>query len=350
MKIGIITFHWATNYGAILQAYSLQEYLKEQGHEVEIINYKPRHFDFGWKYLRRPWLLKGLRKDLVARKKERQLIPFRKENLITTKCRFFSIEDLNRTTMSYDAVISGSDQVMNPSYTLSGENHPTSAYYLTFAYKSKRIGYAVSFGCTTYPEKALKYAKKWINSFDAIGVREQTGNDVLEQMDYRGRLQLVPDPTILYGRKLFDRINVSSIEKKDYLCVYMLRETGSIVTENAIYIDELNNPVPMEEWLGLIINSSGLITNSYHGMIMAILNHVSFVAVTSNSSGGGMNDRFTTLLSRLGLQDRLIDSLDNHFNEVLSKPISWDEVERKLECFRDEGALFLKKELNKQSK
>lgn len=29
-KIGILTFHWSTNYGAILQAYCLQEYLREQ--------------------------------------------------------------------------------------------------------------------------------------------------------------------------------------------------------------------------------------------------------------------------------------------------------------------------------
>lgn len=68
MKIGILTFHWATNYGAVLQCYALQEYLREQGHDVEIINYKPWHFDFWAKYVRRPWLLKDLRKDLIARK------------------------------------------------------------------------------------------------------------------------------------------------------------------------------------------------------------------------------------------------------------------------------------------
>lgn len=38
MKIGVITFHSAHNYGAVLQAWSLQEYLRQQGHEVEIVN------------------------------------------------------------------------------------------------------------------------------------------------------------------------------------------------------------------------------------------------------------------------------------------------------------------------
>ena len=41
MKIGIITFHWGTNYGAVLQAFALQQYLERCGYEVEIINYVP---------------------------------------------------------------------------------------------------------------------------------------------------------------------------------------------------------------------------------------------------------------------------------------------------------------------
>jgi hypothetical protein len=38
MKIGILTFHCAHNYGAVLQAYATQEYLKSLGHEAFIIN------------------------------------------------------------------------------------------------------------------------------------------------------------------------------------------------------------------------------------------------------------------------------------------------------------------------
>ena len=41
MKIGILTFHCAHNYGAVLQAYAIQEQLKLMGFDVEIINYRP---------------------------------------------------------------------------------------------------------------------------------------------------------------------------------------------------------------------------------------------------------------------------------------------------------------------
>ena len=43
MKIGIITFQCAHNYGAVLQAYALKEYLKTLGYSVNIINYRPRY-------------------------------------------------------------------------------------------------------------------------------------------------------------------------------------------------------------------------------------------------------------------------------------------------------------------
>ena len=43
MKIGIITFHFVTNQGAVLQCYALQTYLEKLGHTVSIINYQPAY-------------------------------------------------------------------------------------------------------------------------------------------------------------------------------------------------------------------------------------------------------------------------------------------------------------------
>ena len=43
MKIGILTFHAAHNYGAVLQCYALKEYLQSLGHEVTIIDYRQEY-------------------------------------------------------------------------------------------------------------------------------------------------------------------------------------------------------------------------------------------------------------------------------------------------------------------
>ena len=43
MKVGILTFHAAHNFGAMLQAYALQEQIRINGHEPWIINYVPEY-------------------------------------------------------------------------------------------------------------------------------------------------------------------------------------------------------------------------------------------------------------------------------------------------------------------
>lgn len=342
MKIGILTFHWATNYGAVLQTYALQSVLKSMGHEVEVINYKPKRFDFSWrKYLLYPFSIKYLKRDLIQNKKENLLAQFRNRYLNLTK-RYFSYKDLDKISSDYDVVISGSDQILNPSFTMYGEGCPTPTYYLSFANaRTIRIGYAVSFGCTQYPENAFSSAKQWIKNFDKLGVRENTGKDILASFCYKGDVTVVPDPTILNGKRLFDDIDIVKPIEKDYLCVYVLRKNIEIeINTNIFYIDDTNHPVSMEEWLGYIFYSKGLITNSYHGMIMAILFHVPFVVLLERELGVGMNDRFTTLLTRLGLIDRIVSS-EGKINTILSNEINWKNVDYKMAEYKNIGESFL---------
>ena len=40
VKIGILTWHYYSNYGSALQAFALQSLLKQQGYNVDIINYR----------------------------------------------------------------------------------------------------------------------------------------------------------------------------------------------------------------------------------------------------------------------------------------------------------------------
>lgn len=342
MKIGILTFHWATNYGAILQAYCLQEWLRECGHEVKILNYKPHQFDFSW-----AGVLFNLRKlrrlpTLLAEKnKEALLVPFRDKHLKMTQ-RFYKTAEMAAHVGDFDMLISGSDQVLNAYFTTHGEDEtPSAAYYLSFAEgEAKRIGYAISFGCETYPDYARPLAAKQINCFDAVAVRERTGLSVLDELEYKGKKCIVPDPTILYGKKLFERLNVTiPTEKQDYTCVYMLRREIKIAGK-VKYMDERHTPLAMEGWLSNIANAGQIITNSYHGMIMAILSHVPFVALLEKGLEGGMNDRFATLLERLGLEDRMVNQV-GEVERVLALPIDFDKVDKAIEDYRKLGVVFL---------
>ena len=96
----------------------------------------------------------------------------------------------------------------------------------------------------------------------------------------------------------------------------------------------------MEGWLSNIANAGQIITNSYHGMIMAILSHVPFVALLEKGLEGGMNDRFATLLERLGLEDRMVNQV-GEVERVLALPIDFDKVDKAIEDYRKLGVVFL---------
>ena len=51
-QAGILTFHNAYNYGAVLQAYALQSFLEFQGHNVEIIDYRNESVECSYKLCR----------------------------------------------------------------------------------------------------------------------------------------------------------------------------------------------------------------------------------------------------------------------------------------------------------
>jgi hypothetical protein len=343
MKIGILTFHWATNYGAILQAYALQEHLKHLGHDVFIIDYKPSIYDFTWKsILRYPGNLLHLKKCIGRILKEKKLNEFRRRYLQLTE-RYCRQEDLGRIVKDFDVLVSGSDQVLNPYFTLQGEGCPTSVYYLDFPDAGCiKLGYALSFGCVRYPDDAAAYARGFIRGFDRLSVREDSGTDIVSRLGFPDKVVTVPDPTILEGRRLFGGFDIDGKnDGRPYVCVYMLRRALPYPVDNAVYIDEEHKAYTMEEWLAWIRDSDMLVTNSYHGMIMAILFHVPFVVELEAGEGAGMNDRFLTLLRRLGMEHR-IDRGDNFFHLMETRDIDWEDVDVKLDEYRKEGECFLK--------
>jgi hypothetical protein len=343
MKIGILTFHWGTNYGAILQAYCLQEYLAEQGHNVEIINYKPSSYDFSWlRIARHPSLWKTIRRQLVNREKEALLVQFREKYLNCTK-RYYSASELTSNLGEYNVIISGSDQVLNPGFTLHGDNgSPSFVYWLKIdSGKSLHVGYAVSFGCEKYPENAMNIAKQWVNCFDIIGTREHTGLQILDQLGYKGSKGLIPDPTILIGARLFNKLGLDYAERCDYICVYMLRHEIQIKGE-VRYIDDRHKPLTMEQWLKTIVSARGVITNSYHGMIVAMFAHVPFAVLLETKDSYDMNDRFFTLLGQLSCKDRVAYTVTEALS-ILQEPIDFVKLDTAISEYGKTGADFLEK-------
>ena len=343
MKIGILTFHWATNYGAVLQCYALQEYLKSLGHDVEIINYKPHLFDDNvFTFLRfRKFLHIG---DYLNNcKKEAALNDFRSSHLHQTE-RIYACKDMAYIANRYDAIVSGSDQVVNPSFLLNGEGKgivsPT--YFLGFPFDGKRIGYALSFGCVTYPENARKIASNYLKDFDIVSVRENTGIEIAKSMGRNDAL-VVPDPTILqlpdFYHNIADKCTIQ--ESRPYIYSYFIRHLAdrklsikSLFEKELIIWNNEEGDYTMQGWLGKIKNAAFVVTDSFHCVVMCLKFHKPFVVVTEQKGNVGMNDRLYTLLERVGLSDNIVykgqlKDIDA-FSEV---SVNWSQADRILSEF-----------------
>lgn len=347
MKIGILTFHWANNYGAVLQAYALQNFLECMGHQVDMINYCPEGYSYDFFDLLIPRNVHKL--SILSREfiRTRKIDRFRKKYLKLTR-RISKSSDLE-SLEGYDVFISGSDQVLNPFFTTKGEGIPTPAYYLATVKAPLKIGYAISFGCNEYPTDALNYALKWIQCFNKIAVRENSGLEILRSLKFKNLKSsiVVPDPVVLNYKHLVSHFNLLQ-QKSDYSLFYLLHnkkyhKISNNLKNDSIPVKAIKGTESIEDWLDCISKANFVLTNSYHGTIVSILSHSEFAVIIENDVTSSMNDRFSTLLSRLNLLDRIIVGDDTErVNNLKTKPISWEEVDSNIRLYSGIGENFLK--------
>ncbi len=341
-KIATITFHWATNYGAVLQAYALQKHLEKSGYDAEIIDYVPTRIDAIQKLL----ALKSLNTDFFS--KERKISVFRKAELKLSKKRYRTNRSLFTCADSYDAVICGSDQVWNKAFTMGAEKKPTLSYFLNFAGKNtKKISYAASFGLEQLPESMAKIIKPELDSFHAVSVREESGKKILNGIDIDSTV--VADPTLLLDAEDYCRlIDGKTTKTAPAVFSYILHSGQKTAESISGYVrkalGESENNVStygIYDWLEFERNSKFIVTNSFHGTVFALIFHTPFVTVPVENSK--MNGRIETLLKSVGLENRIVDTFDQSLlDRLLTTEIDWQEVDRRVDLLREGSFNFLK--------
>ncbi|PKP41361.1 MAG: hypothetical protein CVT93_08515 [Bacteroidetes bacterium HGW-Bacteroidetes-10] len=377
MKIGIITFHWGTNYGGVLQAYALQNYLEKNGHEVFIINYKPKRYNnllIGYFAPKRfIWLLALLKNNFKGRGsvassfkhifieyldniiKEKKIKVFRK-NYLKETILYESIIELQKNPPKFDVYICGSDQIWNSFFTTKGEGGPTSAYFLDFGdFGIKKIAYAVSFGCEQYPLEAGIIAKEHMKNFSAISVRENSGISIVKDLGFMDPI-ILPDPTLLLSSSdyfpIYNGVDNASIagvfsyflrgeNKEIFALESFIKKTYEIYAPDGIL-----KPYSIEEWISGVKNASLVLTNSFHGAVFSIIFHKPFIVLLSSEDTSNMNDRFYTLLRKLNLNDRIITSFDEDITtKLLNTSINWTFVDAEISKLRKLSQSFFNEHL-----
>lgn len=370
LKIGILTYHFSDNFGALLQAYALRRWLVEQGHDAEFINYHPDYVEHGGR-LRLPTskesikanikilylYLANLQRRLAGNTNQDQKFnDFRRDVLGANGYHFNTIESLQSASLNYDAMIAGSDQIWNPSV----QKGLDPAYFLAFGNTNiKRLSYAASFGKDTLDPEFHEEARLLIKRFDAISIREQSGVEIAKNLTNKP-IANVPDPTLLHTQYQ-EILELAEDRHEGHVFCYALRTAEGIrqVAEAAAskYQTKIISPYNIHrrwreigttvypgpaDWVRQIAHSSCVVTNSFHGTVFSIIFRKPFVVVGLPGAKAGLNARAKNLLSAVGLMWRYIEADDwRQAHEILDSPIDWEEVSEKLKNLRSKGEFFL---------
>ena len=369
MKIGIITFHASFNYGSMLQAWAMQTYLEQQGHEVWIVNYrslvqrltyhKPLDFhnvENGLSSCKRLLLYPSSIKPLY--KKWHRFDDFLHKKLHLTQ-EFHTVEEMKRTYFDFDLLICGSDQIWNTNAPDSGE-----AYYGNW-FKGRKISYAASFG--QYPEKVdMDFVKRQLLNFSALSVREEKSRKAIVNAHLAEDLTVVCDPTLLLPVEAYHALAAGEpVAKGRYIFFYtpvgipyeyfaianrLAETTGmEVVTEKAYYPKDLRSyphiheylPTGPREFLNLVKNAAVVCGGSFHLQVFSILFHKEFYCINGNKDA-----RTNNLLRKCGLEDRII-SLDKKSEMSAGRSICWDGVDERLKTLRKSSEEWLLEEIKR---
>lgn len=373
MRIAIVTLSFWANYGGILQGYALQRTLENLGCEACLlqpkISYRSTHpwllmpivfvYRAYKKYIKGDHLLRIFENPYKLIRQNTDAFIFKYLNL-----DFLSDKQWNASLASrYDAFIVGSDQVWRPKF-----NYRMGQMFLDFIKGAdvKRLAYAASFGTgeNEFNEQEIEKFGPLLRDFDTVSVRERSGVRLCHEL-FGVEAVCMIDPTLLLSVSEYSSLveKTKTTSSAGDLLIYILDESPVInafikdyalhhsltpfkvcakVDDEKAKLAERVQP-PIEQWLKGIMDAKVVVTDSFHGCVFSILFHKPFFCVGNNERG---QDRFSTLLSTFGLEDRLI-SPSSSMNE-LPIDIDWDKVDAILKSKRLEAITFLRYSLNAQ--
>lgn len=372
-KIGLATFFYDDNFGTCLQAYALQNIIEKMNYEVSLIRY---HRDvmpvggnngklkkiFQMSPRKTLWWLWN-RKSIIAKK--RKFTEFRDCYLkLSDGEDYYRNSDFHGLAEKYDALVCGSDMLWSNEFK---EDWPF--YYLSFADSHKTVSYAPSFGKNYLTHEEIISCATLIRNIGNLSCREEAGVKMIKD-NFNLDATHVIDPTLLIDSKQWDTVinNQESLVDGKYTLVYLFNGTIKHGRKNVIeqaerMVDsklvilsgaegkfkkyeypEASGPL---EFVQLYRNSSFVITDTFHGMLFAIIFNKPFV-VLDKSPFGISADRLTSTLETLGISNRYVKNdiiLDDSFIRM-----DYSDVNERLSILRKRSLEYLSNSLQNACK
>lgn len=367
MRAGILTFQNTNNYGALLQAFALCSTVKRLGHDAELIDY------------RNPTVTRA---ETPAMPSVRDTVRHPRSSLFRLTAypyfdtRYKRFQRFQETKMPlgprirlqqemasrYDAIIVGSDQVWNPDIT-GGDM----TYFLPDVHQGtiRKVSYAASFGRATLPHEFRKPCGEALRRFDAIGVREATGAEIVKSISGRDA-SVVLDPTLLLTRREWERLAGARLMDAPYVFAYLVAEHKRalpfakqlarrkgmrlVIAEGyaslpSICIANNKSGVSPEQFLSLIQHADAVVTSSFHGLALSLALGTE-VYFSLSDAGDNKNSRLTDLAKLAGIErgclGSALDPLDAVDPFASDTQSNFAAIEARIAGARTKSLAFLK--------
>ena len=381
-KVGLAIVTYGTNYGTYLQAFATQYFINKLGYDTEVINIesvekevssaRKKYFIsrlLSYSELKSYFhVILGIVKEKTNKpyrtfigKRKTKMEEFKKEKFVfSNKCDSFNgLSAYCRD--NYDSVVVGSDQLWRPA------NIAGNFYTLNFVPDEvNKIAYATSFGLKQIRDNQIDIATRFLSRINHLSVRESSGAEIVDTLIKR-KIPVVLDPTLLLTKDEWSIFAASEIETPDkYILCYFLgsnkshrdfsvrlaKETGCKIV-SLVHIagymaldkgfgDLQPANVGPCEFLALVKNAQYVCTDSFHGCVFATQFERPLFAFKrfSNKDKMSTNDRISTLLKMLNMEERLVYGTED-CREYIDKAIDYSKAKELLDNRRKESVQYL---------
>ncbi len=375
-KVGILSLFFNYNYGAVLQAYSLQRTIREMGYEASHIKY---HREINGISTKNPTLLQKIKsktsvvfklfrsgqiisflKFKITKKEEKYMKyiherhkvfdAFINENMMTSGLEYDGHRDISKCVFDYDIFVCGSDNIWNKVMF-------DSSFMLDFVPNDKlKVAYAPGMSTYTLNKKLEKIVTDCAGRIDYISCREEIGATLLSKLTGR-EVKTVLDPTLLLTATEWSKIERKpNIQKlpDEYLFCYLLGEAPHIRKQAEMlkkltnlpivtlphphgyneedekgFGDYQINEVGPAEFVYLVNHSRYVFTTSFHAVVFSIIFQKKFICTRRfmNKAEETNNLRVDNILKLMNItENRIIthESTEKDIEGLLELPITWN--------------------------
>ncbi len=349
--IGLVGIYTVDNYGGELTQYALYRTLTDLGYSVLMI-------------------AQPMNSKLIPNLKGAHLFA-RDPYAEWDKSRYFAnIAEMKFLNLQCNVFVTGSDQMFNNNLYNDYNKYMTQNFVTD---NHCKIAYAASFGHDRIwgTERDRASESFFMKKFDYFSVREASGIEICKK-EFGIDAVWTLDPVLLCPLERYEELieqteeYSSKILDKPYIFAYIVdpdREKEAVIREYAgknnldiraitdqhyDYTDEYikklwdidtASNVSMESWIAHIAKSEFVITDSFHGMCMAIINHKQFVVIVNKLRG---ETRFVSLLNLLGLEHRMVYSSIEFRDKMRNlQPVNYEQIDLKLEAEKEKSLHWL---------